>query len=53
MSNLKIHYTHKKRIKDLFRERYSLQEIFIMYNKLIPYARLRTIVRGVKRQDRI
>lgn len=48
-----LHFTHVRRIKKLFQERYNLQEIFIMYKEKIPYDQLRGIVRGIKRQERI
>lgn len=44
---------HIRLIKKLFHERYSLEEIHLLFLKVIPYDQLRNIVKDVKRQERI
>lgn len=52
VEEIKLARRHKDRIKKLFSERYTIEELAIMY-KVIPYKQLRSLVRGVKRQERI
>jgi len=50
---MKIHHTHIKRIKQLFKERFNLTELHIMYKGKIDWSRLREITSMVKQDDRI
>lgn len=54
-----IHHIHREAIKEKFEERYSLQELFIMYrdvlhdNERIAYRQLKELTEGLKRPERI
>ena len=50
---MKIHHTHIKRIKQLFRQRFNLIELHLMYKGKIDLSRLREITATVKQDDRI
>jgi len=38
---INLRYNHIKRIQSLYRERFNLLEIHLMYNEIIPYKQLR------------
>jgi hypothetical protein len=44
---------HVRLIKKLFTERYTLEEIHLLFLKMIPYDQLRHITKDIKRQERI
>lgn len=46
-----IHYSHKKRIKSLYQEGFSIEELAIMYR--LPWWYIKSLSRGVKRMERI
>lgn len=54
-----IHHTHRTRIKELFEERYSISELFIMYRDVLherdknAYIQLRASTKDIKRPGRI
>jgi len=51
--NVKIAWWHKRRIRSLFKDRYGLEELYLMYKEVIPYNQLRGIVQGVRRNEKI
>jgi len=53
MKEVKLGWWVKRRIRKLFKERYDLEELYIMYKCIIPYSQLRSIVQGVKRWEKI
>jgi len=48
---IKIHFTHKQRIRSLFREGFCLEELALMYKT--QYATVKEIVRGITPPERI
>ncbi len=48
---VKIHFTHKRRIKKLYKEGYNREELSLMYN--LPYEYIKCLTRGLKQADRI
>jgi hypothetical protein len=50
---INLRFNHVKRIQNLYKERFGLNEIYIMYKGIIPAKQLRAIVRNVKRLERI
>lgn len=49
---MRIHFTHKNRIKQLYKEGYTIEELIIMYNP-IAYKQLKNLTRGIKQEDRV
>jgi hypothetical protein len=50
---MKLQRRHINRIRELFKDRFTLEEIHMAYKGLIPYNQLRNVVRGVKKVERI
>ena len=50
---MKIHYTHIKRIEQLFKERFNLTELHIMYKGKIEWSTLRSITSNIKRNEKV
>lgn len=46
-----IHWTHKKRIKELYKDGFSIEELSIGYK--LPYWYIKSLTRGVERMERI
>lgn len=46
-----IHYTHKRRMRQLYLEGYSRLEIAIMYK--LPLAKVGRVTRGLKRPESV
>ena len=53
VEKVKLHHTHKNRIRKLYKERFGLNELYIMYKEKIPYSQLREIVKGIKRNEKV
>lgn len=51
MNNIKIHWTHKFRIKRLFVDGFSEHELSIMYN--LPFSYIKGLTRGLKQNERV
>jgi len=52
-SHVKVAWWHKRRIRSLYKDRYGLEELYLMYKEVIPYNQLRGIVQGVRRNEKI
>lgn len=52
VEEIKLHFTHKRRIKSLWIEGYTIEEIAIMYKNL-PLDQLNKLIRGIKQQERV
>lgn len=50
---MKLQQRHKEQIKSLFKQGFTLEEIHIAFNHLIPYKQLRELVKHEKKQDRL
>lgn len=48
---VKVHWTHKHRIKKLYKEGYSHEELANMYN--LPYWYIKGLTRGLKQAERV
>jgi hypothetical protein len=48
---VKIHWTHKARIKTLYKDGFSIEELALMYR--LPYWYIKGLSRGVKRMERV
>jgi len=46
-----IHFTHKIRIKSLFKQGFSDEELAIMYK--VPWHTIKKIIRGLPKPERI
>ena len=44
---VKIHHSHKKRIKELYKEGLSIEELVIAYK--LPYWYIKSLTRGLER----
>jgi len=51
INNIKVHFTHKARIRKLYAGGYSDEELAIMYKT--TWSTIKNVTRGVQRPERI
>lgn len=49
--NIKLHIDYKKRIKDLYRDGFTVEELGLMYG--IPWAEVKRITQGITQTERV
>lgn len=50
---IKVHKEHREFIRDLYKERFTILEIYEMYEGFITYGQIRNFVKGVERKPKI
>jgi len=50
---IKLARRHVNRIKSLYKDGFTILELHIMYNEIIPPRQLRSLVKDIKRPERI
>lgn len=51
MINVKVHWTHKAKIRKLYKEGYTHEELAIMYG--VGWDLIKNVTRGIKLGERI
>ena len=51
INKIKIHHTHKQRIRSLFRDGFSEEELAIMYK--VQWPSIKEIIKGLQKPEQV